>query len=96
MTRAEILYWRVENPEHFSVRTFPIFKEVVTRDEKNIQQFFNGIPILEYPKLLKVKLNDYATHSHTYIYMLSLSFTHMHAHIHTHTLSYRLLNILVQ
>ena len=56
MTRAEILYWGVENPEHFSVGTFPIFKEVVTRDEKNIQQFFNGIPILEYPRLLKVRL----------------------------------------
>ena len=24
-------------------------------DEKNIQQFYNGIPILEYPGLLKVR-----------------------------------------
>ena len=54
MTRAEILYWRVENPEHFAAGTFPVFKEVVTKDEKNIQQFYNGIPILEYPGFLKV------------------------------------------
>ena len=54
VTRAEILYWKVENPEHFSAEMFPIFKEVVTKDERNIQQFYNGIPVLEYPGLLKV------------------------------------------
>ena len=54
VTRAEILYWKVETPEHFSAEMFPMFKEVVTKDEKNIQQFYNVMPILEYPGLLKV------------------------------------------
>ena len=55
MTKAEIPYWRVENPEHFSVRSFPVFKEANMMDKESIQQFFVGIPILEYPGLLKVR-----------------------------------------
>ena len=58
----------MENPEHFSAGSFPIFKEVKTRDEKNIQQFYNGLPILEYPGLLKVILYTH-TSSHVYTHI---------------------------
>ena len=55
VTKTEILYWKVENPEHFSIDSFPVFKEANMMAKGSIQQFFNGIPILEYPGLLKVK-----------------------------------------
>ena len=55
VTKAEIAYWKVENPEHFSFSSFPVFIEVNMMDKESIQQFFNGIPILEYPGLLKVR-----------------------------------------
>ena len=55
MTKAEILYWRVESPEHFAIGSFPVFKEANMMDKESIQQFVYGVPILEYPGLLKVR-----------------------------------------
>ena len=55
MTKAEIPYWRVESPEYFSIGSFPVFKEVNMIDKESIQQFVYGMPILEYPGLLKVR-----------------------------------------
>jgi hypothetical protein len=45
----------VEDPEHFSIGSFPVFKVANMMDKESIQQFFYGIPILEYPGLLKVR-----------------------------------------
>ena len=56
ITRAEILYWKVDDPDHFSVGSIPVFKEVTTLDEKNMHQFYTGLPIFEYPGLIKVIL----------------------------------------
>jgi hypothetical protein len=55
VTKAEVPYWRVEDPEHFSIGSFPVFKVANMMDKENIQQFFYGLPILEYPGLLKVR-----------------------------------------
>ena len=53
ITRTEVLYWKVDEPKHFSVGSFPVFKGSGGSGERD--DMFYGIPALEYPGLLKVQ-----------------------------------------
>ena len=49
--RAEVLYWRAEHPEHYSPDVFPTFGMYDATHHP-----FYGLPIFEYPGLVKVRL----------------------------------------
>ena len=54
MKRTEAHYWRVEDPAMFTPDQFPVFIGCFSDDEKDLDMRMYGIPILEYPGLLKV------------------------------------------
>ena len=60
ITRTEALYWKVDDPKHFSVGNFPVFKFSSGSGRKDM---FYGVPAMEYPGLLKVRstINLYTT-----------------------------------
>ena len=48
--RTEVLYWKVDDPEHFSADNLPVFICFGDSDREDLY----GLPALEYPGLLKV------------------------------------------
>ena len=48
--RSESTYWKVQNPQDFSHKSFPVF---LAYDPKGY--YWYGTPILEYPGLIKVR-----------------------------------------
>ncbi|XP_011404967.1 PREDICTED: uncharacterized protein LOC100633392 [Amphimedon queenslandica] len=51
--KAEVFYWRTENPKHFSADVFPVFVGI-SGDGHTY-----GLPVFEYPDLLKVCPHTY-------------------------------------
>lgn len=57
--RGEVHYWRVSKPELFSPGAFPVICRRLRTSEKQVNgqpTVFYGIPIHEYPGLMKVRL----------------------------------------
>ena len=52
VTRTEVLYWKVDYPESFSCTNFPAVACYTN--------LIYGIPILEYPGLVKVRRDEYS------------------------------------
>ncbi len=48
--RAEVFYWKAENPELFEASKFPVF---IAQLRKN-KHYVYGLPTLEYPGVIKV------------------------------------------
>ena len=57
VTRTEVLYWKVDEPKHFTAGRFPVFKYCGGSGEREDQ--FYGLPALEYPGLIKVPVRLY-------------------------------------
>ena len=51
--RAEVLYFKVEDPDAYSVSNFPVFLNIHSPPVSKVPSVY-GTPILEYPGLLKV------------------------------------------
>ena len=68
--RSESLYWKVDHPEHYSHKVFPTF--AFYDDRYNA---FYGLPIYEYPGLVKVGV-AYALLSVLSVYCLSSAVSH--------------------
>ena len=49
--RTEAVYWKAETPENFSKENFPVFSV----ESSALVCDFYGLPIHEYPGLIKVK-----------------------------------------
>ena len=47
-----MLYWKVDEPRHFTAGNFPVFKFCSRSGERD--DAFYGLPAMEYPGLLKV------------------------------------------
>ena len=47
--RAEVYYWHAHNPEVFEASNFPVFLH-----QKENKHYMYGLPIFEYPGLIKV------------------------------------------
>ena len=53
MIRVPTLYWKVDDPDLFSVTSFPVFGSYAAEFEGKVFDAY-GIPIHEYPGLVKV------------------------------------------
>ncbi len=51
--RTEALYWQASNPEDYSCHNFPSFLCYVDSEDGSYKDFY-GVPIKEYPGLIKV------------------------------------------
>ena len=60
ITRTENNYWKVEDADLYSSDQFPVF---IGYDSSNEEMHYYGLPIEEYPGLLKVgaRCSDYIT-----------------------------------
>ena len=56
--RAEVLYWKVDSPEDYSPKNFPVLMARYT--EGGHLHLFYGLPIHEYPGLVKVSIECYS------------------------------------
>ena len=54
MVRTEALYWKVDQPVHYSWENFPTFIHYTEHEDP--YQHFYGLPISEYPGLVKVNV----------------------------------------
>ena len=58
MTRTEVLYWKADYPEQFTWTNFPAF--ICYTEHEDPYYHIYGIPILEYPGLVKVRRDEYS------------------------------------
>ncbi len=76
--RTEVLYWKAEEPKDFSWENFPAF--ICYTDSEDPYYHVYGLPIYEYPGLVKVGHTRLTPHTHTHLTRLT-----PHTHL-THTL----------
>ena len=50
--RSEVFYWKVDNPQHYSTDSFPVFYHAT--EPGDCSQPIYGTSIYEFPELLKV------------------------------------------
>jgi len=53
--RAEVFYWHAHNPEVFEASNFPVFIH-----QKEAKHYVYGLPIFEYPGLMKVSITMFS------------------------------------
>ena len=53
--KAEVFYWKVDKPEVFSSGNFPTFWNSPPAVVEGRPTLFYGLPVHEYPGLIKVK-----------------------------------------
>ena len=52
MIRTEVYYWKVENPQHYSAKNFPVFYHAT--EPEDYCEVIYGTSVYEFPDLLKV------------------------------------------
>ena len=67
MYRIEVNYWKVDDPILFAPGAFPTF---LYADKAN--EFYYGLPIEEYPGLLKVSNNESVVFSSDFVFSIRL------------------------
>ena len=58
--KAEVFYWKVEDPKAFSPKEFPTFWHCPPFPvDRGAHTRYYGIPVFEYPGLIKVSFANY-------------------------------------
>ena len=56
VVRTEVHYWKVENPQHYSAKNFPVFYHAIYAAPEDYHLAIYGTSAYEYPDLLKVSI----------------------------------------